>query len=168
MTLSLMLGRVVLFLDASREPQKAAGQTGRCSERELPCGEAWLLLKQRQEASPTCPVQLSCEEAPWGPGFTKHFCFFLEDPFEDFFGSRRGPRGSRSRGTGPFFSAFSGFPSFGGAFPSFDAGTAPSDSPWRLSGRRRRLLQCRHFALCTCLLWNSLDSPRFVCIQIFA
>ncbi|KAF4020508.1 hypothetical protein G4228_011848 [Cervus hanglu yarkandensis] len=45
-----------------------------------------------------------------------------EDPFEEFFGSRRGPRGSRSRGTGSFFSAFSGFPAFGGAFPSFDAG----------------------------------------------
>uniref|UniRef100_A0A2K6SJJ9 J domain-containing protein n=1 Tax=Saimiri boliviensis boliviensis TaxID=39432 RepID=A0A2K6SJJ9_SAIBB len=47
---------------------------------------------------------------------------FFEDPFEDFFGNRRGPRGSRSRGTGPFFSAFSGFPSFGSAFPSFDTG----------------------------------------------
>ncbi|KAM9698937.1 dnaJ homolog subfamily B member 6 isoform 1-T1 [Dama dama] len=47
---------------------------------------------------------------------------FFEDPFEEFFGSRRGPRGSRSRGTGSFFSAFSGFPAFGGAFPSFDAG----------------------------------------------
>ncbi|XP_044803060.1 dnaJ homolog subfamily B member 6 isoform X5 [Bubalus bubalis] len=47
---------------------------------------------------------------------------FFEDPFEDFFGNRRGPRGSRSRGTGSFFSAFSGFPSFGGAFPSFDTG----------------------------------------------
>uniref|UniRef100_A0A8B9XI20 DnaJ heat shock protein family (Hsp40) member B6 n=1 Tax=Bos mutus grunniens TaxID=30521 RepID=A0A8B9XI20_BOSMU len=47
---------------------------------------------------------------------------FFEDPFEDFFGNRRGPRGSRSRGTGSFFSTFSGFPSFGGAFPSFDAG----------------------------------------------
>ncbi|XP_017902127.1 PREDICTED: dnaJ homolog subfamily B member 6 isoform X4 [Capra hircus] len=45
-----------------------------------------------------------------------------EDPFEDFFGNRRGPRGSRSRGTGSFFSAFSGFPPFGGGFPSFDAG----------------------------------------------
>uniref|UniRef100_A0A8C2PCT6 DnaJ heat shock protein family (Hsp40) member B6 n=1 Tax=Capra hircus TaxID=9925 RepID=A0A8C2PCT6_CAPHI len=47
---------------------------------------------------------------------------FFEDPFEDFFGNRRGPRGSRSRGTGSFFSAFSGFPPFGGGFPSFDAG----------------------------------------------
>uniref|UniRef100_A0A8I3WSS9 DnaJ heat shock protein family (Hsp40) member B6 n=1 Tax=Callithrix jacchus TaxID=9483 RepID=A0A8I3WSS9_CALJA len=45
---------------------------------------------------------------------------FFEDPFEEFFGNRRGPRGSRSRGTGAFFSAFSGFPSFGSAFPSFD------------------------------------------------
>ncbi|XP_021521927.1 dnaJ homolog subfamily B member 6 isoform X1 [Aotus nancymaae] len=47
---------------------------------------------------------------------------FFEDPFDDFFGNRRGPRGSRSRGTGSFFSAFSGFPSFGSAFPSFDTG----------------------------------------------
>ncbi|XP_064131209.1 dnaJ homolog subfamily B member 6 isoform X3 [Loxodonta africana] len=48
---------------------------------------------------------------------------FFEDPFEDFFGNRRGPRGSRSRGgTGSFFSAFSGFPSFGGGFSSFDTG----------------------------------------------
>ncbi|XP_058390180.1 dnaJ homolog subfamily B member 6 isoform X2 [Diceros bicornis minor] len=47
---------------------------------------------------------------------------FFEDPFEDFFGSRRGPRGSRNRGTGSFFSAFSGFPSFGGGFSSFDTG----------------------------------------------
>ncbi|KAM9592634.1 dnaJ homolog subfamily B member 6 isoform 3-T3 [Trichechus inunguis] len=45
-----------------------------------------------------------------------------EDPFEDFFGNHRGPRGSRSRGTGSFFSAFSGFPSFGGGFSSFDTG----------------------------------------------
>ncbi|XP_055277627.1 dnaJ homolog subfamily B member 6 isoform X2 [Moschus berezovskii] len=49
---------------------------------------------------------------------------FFEDPFEDFFGNRRGPRGSRSQGTGSFFSAFRGFPSFGGAFPSFDTGFA--------------------------------------------
>uniref|UniRef100_A0A8C3YF33 DnaJ heat shock protein family (Hsp40) member B6 n=1 Tax=Catagonus wagneri TaxID=51154 RepID=A0A8C3YF33_9CETA len=47
---------------------------------------------------------------------------FFEDPFEDFFGNRRGPRGSRSRGSGPFFSAFSGFPAFGGGFSSFDTG----------------------------------------------
>ncbi|XP_055990816.1 dnaJ homolog subfamily B member 6 [Sorex fumeus] len=47
---------------------------------------------------------------------------FFEDPFEDFFGGRRGPRGSRSRGTGSFFSAFGGFPSFGGGFSSFDTG----------------------------------------------
>ncbi|XP_061054986.1 dnaJ homolog subfamily B member 6 isoform X1 [Eubalaena glacialis] len=47
---------------------------------------------------------------------------FFEDPFEDFFGNRRGPRGSRNRGTGSFFSAFSGFPSFGGGFSSFDTG----------------------------------------------
>ncbi|XP_044909018.1 dnaJ homolog subfamily B member 6 isoform X4 [Felis catus] len=45
-----------------------------------------------------------------------------EDPFEDFFGSRRGPRGSRNQGPGSFFSAFSGFPSFGGGFSSLDTG----------------------------------------------
>ncbi|XP_023568505.1 dnaJ homolog subfamily B member 6 [Octodon degus] len=51
------------------------------------------------------------------------FDFFgNEDPFEDIFGNRRGPRGSRSRGTGSFFSTFSGFPSFGGGFSSFDTG----------------------------------------------
>lgn len=47
---------------------------------------------------------------------------FVEDPFEDFFGNRRGPRGSRNRGGGSFFSAFGGFPGFGSAFPSFDTG----------------------------------------------
>ncbi|XP_057586996.1 dnaJ homolog subfamily B member 6 isoform X2 [Hippopotamus amphibius kiboko] len=47
---------------------------------------------------------------------------FFDDPFEDFFGNRRGPRGSRNRGTGSFFSAFSGFPSLGGGFSSFDTG----------------------------------------------
>ncbi|XP_073916040.1 dnaJ homolog subfamily B member 6 isoform X2 [Castor canadensis] len=50
------------------------------------------------------------------------FSFDFFDPFEDFFGNRRGPRGSRNRGAGSFFSAFSGFPSFGGGFPSFDTG----------------------------------------------
>ncbi|XP_069853294.1 dnaJ homolog subfamily B member 6 isoform X2 [Dipodomys merriami] len=50
------------------------------------------------------------------------FSFDFFDPFDDFFGNRRGPRGSRNRGAGSFFSAFSGFPSFGGGFPSFDAG----------------------------------------------
>ncbi|XP_059567301.1 dnaJ homolog subfamily B member 6 isoform X2 [Myotis daubentonii] len=45
-----------------------------------------------------------------------------EDPFDDFFGTRRGPRGSRNRGTTSFFSAFTGFPAFGGGFPSFDTG----------------------------------------------
>ncbi|XP_059562001.1 dnaJ homolog subfamily B member 6-like [Myotis daubentonii] len=45
------------------------------------------------------------------------------DPFSfDFFGTRRGPRGSRHGGTTWFFSAFTGLPAFGGAFPSFDAG----------------------------------------------
>lgn len=33
-----------------------------------------------------------------------------------------GSRGNRSRGTGSFFSAFSGFPAFGGGFPAFDTG----------------------------------------------
>ncbi|XP_006871350.1 PREDICTED: dnaJ homolog subfamily B member 6-like [Chrysochloris asiatica] len=47
---------------------------------------------------------------------------FFENPFDDFFGNRRGPRGSRNRGAGSFLSAFSGFPSFGGGFPSFDTG----------------------------------------------
>uniref|UniRef100_A0A2I3HQP0 J domain-containing protein n=1 Tax=Nomascus leucogenys TaxID=61853 RepID=A0A2I3HQP0_NOMLE len=46
---------------------------------------------------------------------------FFEDLFEDIFGNQRGSRGSRSRGTGSFFSAFSGFPSFGSGFSSFDA-----------------------------------------------
>lgn len=47
---------------------------------------------------------------------------FFEDPFDDFLGNRRGHRGSRNRGTGSFFSAFSGFPAFGGGFPAFDTG----------------------------------------------
>ncbi|XP_020865304.1 dnaJ homolog subfamily B member 6 isoform X1 [Phascolarctos cinereus] len=47
---------------------------------------------------------------------------FFEDPFEDFFGNRRGTRGNRSRGAGPFFSAFGGFPGFGSGLPSFDTG----------------------------------------------
>ncbi|XP_045145949.1 dnaJ homolog subfamily B member 6 isoform X2 [Echinops telfairi] len=51
---------------------------------------------------------------------------FFEDPFENFFGNRRGPRASRTRGTGSFFSAFSGFPSFGGGFPAFDTGFTSS------------------------------------------
>ncbi|XP_014301104.1 dnaJ homolog subfamily B member 6 isoform X5 [Myotis lucifugus] len=50
------------------------------------------------------------------------FSFDFFDPFDDFFGTRRGPRGSRNRGTTSFFSAFTGFPAFGGGFPSFDAG----------------------------------------------
>ncbi|XP_076769408.1 dnaJ homolog subfamily B member 6 isoform X3 [Arvicanthis niloticus] len=53
---------------------------------------------------------------------------FFEDPFEDFFGNRRGPRGNRSRGSGSFFSAFSGFPSFGSGFPAFDTGFTPFGS----------------------------------------
>ncbi|XP_072820149.1 dnaJ homolog subfamily B member 6 isoform X1 [Vicugna pacos] len=47
---------------------------------------------------------------------------FFEDPFEDLFGNQRGTRRSRNRGTGSLFSAFSGFPAFGGGFPSFDTG----------------------------------------------
>ncbi|KAJ7322170.1 hypothetical protein JRQ81_018457 [Phrynocephalus forsythii] len=47
---------------------------------------------------------------------------FFEDPFEDFFGNRRGQRGNRNRGGGSFFSAFGGFPGFGGGFSSFDTG----------------------------------------------
>ena len=54
---------------------------------------------------------------------------FFEDPFEDFFGSRRGPRGGRNQGTGSFFSAFGGFPSFGGGFSSFDTGFTSFASP---------------------------------------
>lgn len=50
------------------------------------------------------------------------------DPFDDFFGNRRGPRGSRSRGAGSFFSVFSGFPSFGSGFPAFDTGFTPLGS----------------------------------------
>uniref|UniRef100_A0A8C6ZQT4 DnaJ heat shock protein family (Hsp40) member B6 n=1 Tax=Nothoprocta perdicaria TaxID=30464 RepID=A0A8C6ZQT4_NOTPE len=46
---------------------------------------------------------------------------FFEDPFEDFFGNRRGPR-NRNRGGGSFFSAFGGFPAFGSGFSSFDTG----------------------------------------------
>lgn len=102
-----------------------------------------------------------------GQGFTKHFCFFLEDPFEDFFGNRRGPRGSRSRGTGSFFSTFSGFPSFGGAFPSFDAGTTPSDSAWCLSRRQCRPLSSGALAVCTCLSWGSSEL-QCMCIHTFA
>ncbi|XP_075778863.1 dnaJ homolog subfamily B member 6 isoform X3 [Pelodiscus sinensis] len=47
---------------------------------------------------------------------------FFEDPFEDLFGNRRGQRGNRNRGGGPFFSAFNGFPAFGSGFSSFDTG----------------------------------------------
>ncbi|XP_056670826.1 LOW QUALITY PROTEIN: dnaJ homolog subfamily B member 6-like [Monodelphis domestica] len=47
---------------------------------------------------------------------------FFEDPFEYFFGNRRWTRGNRSRGSGPFFSAFGGFPGFGSGLSSFDTG----------------------------------------------
>uniref|UniRef100_A0A8C6H2G6 J domain-containing protein n=1 Tax=Mus spicilegus TaxID=10103 RepID=A0A8C6H2G6_MUSSI len=56
------------------------------------------------------------------------FSFDFFDPFDDFFGNRRGPRGSRSRGAGSFFSTFSGFPSFGSGFPAFDTGFTPFGS----------------------------------------
>ncbi|XP_043921517.1 dnaJ homolog subfamily B member 6 [Protopterus annectens] len=48
---------------------------------------------------------------------------FFEDPF-DFFGDRRGNRGSRNRGgIGLFSSPFGGgFSSFGGGFPDFNSG----------------------------------------------
>ncbi|XP_032211126.1 dnaJ homolog subfamily B member 3 [Mustela erminea] len=47
---------------------------------------------------------------------------FFGDPLENIMGGRRSSRGSRSRGTAPFFSAFSEFPAFGGGFSSFDTG----------------------------------------------
>ncbi|XP_027447020.1 dnaJ homolog subfamily B member 3 [Zalophus californianus] len=47
---------------------------------------------------------------------------FFGDPLENIVGGRRSSRGSRSRGTAPFFSAFSEFPAFGGGFSSFDTG----------------------------------------------
>nr|XP_006129405.2 dnaJ homolog subfamily B member 6 isoform X2 [Pelodiscus sinensis] len=50
------------------------------------------------------------------------FSFDFFDPFEDLFGNRRGQRGNRNRGGGPFFSAFNGFPAFGSGFSSFDTG----------------------------------------------
>ncbi|NWI19459.1 DNJB6 protein, partial [Crypturellus soui] len=46
---------------------------------------------------------------------------FFEDPFDDFFGNRRGPR-NRNRGGRSFFSAFGGFPAFGSGLSSFDTG----------------------------------------------
>ncbi|KAK1174004.1 hypothetical protein AOXY_G4263 [Acipenser oxyrinchus oxyrinchus] len=49
--------------------------------------------------------------------------FFVDDPFDDFFGNRRGSRGvSRSRAGGPFFHGFGGFPPFGAGFSGFDPG----------------------------------------------
>ncbi|XP_072796122.1 dnaJ homolog subfamily B member 6-like [Vicugna pacos] len=56
------------------------------------------------------------------------FAFDFFDPFEDFFGNQRGPRGSWNRGSRSFFSAFSGFPAFGGGFSSFDTGFMPFGS----------------------------------------
>uniref|UniRef100_A0A8C2N1X1 J domain-containing protein n=1 Tax=Cricetulus griseus TaxID=10029 RepID=A0A8C2N1X1_CRIGR len=52
---------------------------------------------------------------------------FFEDPFDDFFGgNRRSSRGNRNRGAGSFFSAFSGFPSFGGGFPGLTSFSSAS------------------------------------------
>ncbi|XP_078281025.1 dnaJ homolog subfamily B member 6b isoform X1 [Rhinoraja longicauda] len=47
--------------------------------------------------------------------------FFMDDPFDNFFGPRRGRRGcERNRGGGgPFFSPFGGFPAFDTGFTSF-------------------------------------------------
>ncbi|XP_041039825.1 dnaJ homolog subfamily B member 6b isoform X1 [Carcharodon carcharias] len=49
--------------------------------------------------------------------------FFMDDPFDDFFGNRRGRRGvERSRGGGgSFFSPFGGFPAFDPGFTSFSS-----------------------------------------------
>ncbi|KAG8443580.1 hypothetical protein GDO86_012112 [Hymenochirus boettgeri] len=57
------------------------------------------------------------------------FAFDLfDDPFDDYFGNRRGPRGSRSRPGGSFLSAFGGFPAFGPSFSPFDSGFSSSFS----------------------------------------
>ncbi|XP_023570388.1 dnaJ homolog subfamily B member 6-like, partial [Octodon degus] len=62
-------------------------------------------------------------DSPFEFGFT---FWNPEDVFREFFGGRDpfsfDSFGSRSRGTGSFFSTFSGFPSFGGGFSSFDTG----------------------------------------------
>ncbi|XP_067864291.1 dnaJ homolog subfamily B member 6b isoform X2 [Heptranchias perlo] len=49
--------------------------------------------------------------------------FFMDDPFENFFGHRRGRRGAeRNRASGgPFFSPFGGFPAFDTGFTSFSS-----------------------------------------------
>ncbi|XP_025791157.1 dnaJ homolog subfamily B member 3 [Puma concolor] len=47
---------------------------------------------------------------------------FFGDPLGNLVGGRRSSRRSRSRGTAPFFTAFSGFPAFGGGVSSFDTG----------------------------------------------
>uniref|UniRef100_A0A8C9K5D8 Uncharacterized protein n=1 Tax=Panthera tigris altaica TaxID=74533 RepID=A0A8C9K5D8_PANTA len=47
---------------------------------------------------------------------------FFGDPLGNLVGGRRSSRRSRSRGTAPFFTAFSGFPVFGGGVSSFDTG----------------------------------------------
>ncbi|MBN3308089.1 DNJB6 protein, partial [Amia calva] len=54
------------------------------------------------------------------------FADFFDDPFDDFFGSRRGQRGvSRTRPGGTFFHGFGGFPPFGAGFSGFDPGKSP-------------------------------------------
>lgn len=47
---------------------------------------------------------------------------FFADPLENLLGSRRGSRGSRSRGSGPLFAPMGEFPAFGGGFSAFDTG----------------------------------------------
>ncbi|KAM8966438.1 dnaJ homolog subfamily B member 6 isoform 2-T2 [Pelodytes ibericus] len=55
------------------------------------------------------------------------FDLFADDPFDDFFGNRRGHRANRTRpAPGSFFSAFGGFPSFGGGLTPFDSGFTSS------------------------------------------
>ncbi|XP_029789424.1 dnaJ homolog subfamily B member 3 [Suricata suricatta] len=47
---------------------------------------------------------------------------FFGDPLGNIMDGQRSSWGSRSRGTEPFFTAFSEFPAFGGGFSSFDTG----------------------------------------------
>ncbi|XP_063777976.1 dnaJ homolog subfamily B member 6 isoform X2 [Pseudophryne corroboree] len=54
------------------------------------------------------------------------FSFDLFDPFDDFFGNRRGHRGNRNRPGGSFLTGFGGFPSFGPSFSPFDSGFTSS------------------------------------------
>lgn len=99
---------------------------------------------RRPPVSPRCGSP--AKQTKLNDGFIKSVFFFvLEDPFEDFFGSRRGPRGPRSRGSGPFFSSFTGFPSFAG-FSSFDTGRSPG-TPGGGWGERAALA-AQHGRLC--------------------